>query len=455
MRCLKQATLILALLGAIVITGCGGSSDTTSQSNYNNGSGNQPFKPTTHLSHRSLVSNYYAGDLQVVDATKDLLTSYTFAVGSQPTYMQPSPDGTLTFINNTGSNTISSFNNNDEAVKGTVSLGGWTESFVTSTDNFVGFAAVYNYSNGTFRTPGGIARFNPTDGSTNTAIPFPNVRYLGLDTTEQHLLAFTDVDDNAHWVDLTTIDPNTEVPPYYTLVLSNSSGAPVSLSRPVAAFFSADNTKAYVLSCGAECGGSSASTVTEIDTTSITTPTSLIAGTTYTGTSITAKVINQLAVSGARIGLIDLTANKLYVAGSTGTLSDSGGKTVANGFFTVIDLKAFTASAPIRITNGTTDVIRKINGTFWVASGSGRLGTAPTGCGVQSCITMVNPTTGTATILPNSNGAATGIAYQTNSGEVYTIEGGQLYIYTQQGQEIISEYTTDIKGQGSDVIYID
>ncbi len=101
--------------------------------------------------------------------------------------------------------------------------------------------------------PGGIVRFNPTDGSFNTYdVPFPYVRYLAMDTAEKHLLAFTDVDDNAHWVDLTTADPKTQAPPYYTLTLTNASGAAVALSRPVAAFFSADNSKAYVLSCGTD-----------------------------------------------------------------------------------------------------------------------------------------------------------------------------------------------------------
>ncbi len=117
---MKQATLIIALLGAIVLAGCGGNGDTTSQTTFNNGSGNQPYKPTTHLSHRSLVSNYYSGALQVVDATQDRLTTYSFAVGAQPTYMQSSPDGTLTFVNNTGANSISSLNNITGAIKGTI-----------------------------------------------------------------------------------------------------------------------------------------------------------------------------------------------------------------------------------------------------------------------------------------------------------------------------------------------
>jgi hypothetical protein len=98
--------MLSALLGAIVLAGCGGNGDTTSQSDFNNGSGDQPFKPTTHLSHRSLVTNFYSGHLQVVDATQNRLTNYTFATGTGPTYMQSSPDGTLTFVNNSESNSI-------------------------------------------------------------------------------------------------------------------------------------------------------------------------------------------------------------------------------------------------------------------------------------------------------------------------------------------------------------
>jgi DNA-binding beta-propeller fold protein YncE len=441
---LKQATLILALLGAnIIMTGCGASKG---QATFNNGSGNQPLKPTTHLLHRSLVSNYFAGALDVMDATQNRLTAFSFAAGAQPTYLQPSPDGTLTFVNNTGSNTISSFSNNEEAVKATIILGGWTESFVTSVSNKAGFAAVYNLSNGNPpNLPGGIVRFNPTDGSLNTDIPFHNVRHLALDTAETHLLAFTDVDDDAHWVDLTATDPATQVPPYYTLSLSTSGGSAVQLSRPVAAFFSADNTKAYVLSCGSECGGSGASSVTAIDTTTITPPVSL-----STGTVITATVLNQWTVNGARRGLIDLKANKLYVAGSTTTFIDGGGNNVQDGFFTVIDL-ANPAATPLSIPigPGVKRWIRNINGTFWIAS---------LNCGVQSCVSMVNPTAGTATVLPAANGDATGISLAAIKGssmdDVYTIEGGELFIYDQSGNPVTSLFTTDVKGQASDVLYI-
>jgi hypothetical protein len=215
---------------------------------------------------------------------------------------------------------------------------------------------------------------------------------------------------------------------------------------------------AYILSCGYECGGSSSASVTEIDTTTITPP-----ATPTTNSVITATVLNQWMVNGARIGLIDTTANKLYVAGSnmTSTAIDcpfadldnsalcaqnSGGNNVQNGSFTVINLANGTAGTPIQIGNGVKRWIRNINGVYWVAS---------LNCGVQSCVTLVNPTAGTPTELANANGNATGISLSVNSGEVYTIEGGELYIYEQNGSPVTSQYNTDIKGQGSDVLYID
>ncbi len=463
---MKQAILILALLGAVLLTGCR-PYDTTGQIDFNNGSGDQPYKPITHLVHRSIVSNYYAGDVQVMDTTQyygDRLTPYSFKTGSQPTYLQPSPDGTLTFINNNGSNSISSLNNLLEAVKGTINLGGSTQSFVTSVDNYFGFAAVPNYSNGLPpNLPGAIDRFNATDGSLNTAIPFPYVTYLAMDPAQKHLLAFTqgDVaapngDDNAYWVDLGAPDDvNTGFPPI--AVLSLPAG---TLSKPVTAFFSSDGTKAYILSCGAACGGASAASVTEIDAFGYgsSQATSYLPSIHQGSATVVQQwpLVNSNGVSiGAHIGLIDLAANKLYVAGSTGTLlTDSGGNSVPDGYFTVIDLTAGTASTPIQITNGATGLIRNIQGIFWVASGYSGSGGPVTGCGVQSCITMVNPATGSATVLPNDRGGATGISLQANSGEIYTIEGGQLYIYDQHGNSIISQYNTDIKGQGWDVLYI-
>lgn len=421
--------------------GCG-SSDTTSQTKYNTGSGNESYKPTTHLLHRALVTNYYSSVLNVMDATQNRLTSYTFAVGTLPSYMQSSPDGTLTLVNNSGANTISSFNNSQEVVKGTVSLGGYTQSFVTSTDNESGFAAVPNYSNGTYRDPGAVVRFNPTDGSTLTQVQLPNAEYLGMDTAEKHLMVFTSTDSLAYWVDLTNNDASTGVPVWYQLSLKDSSGNAVTLSRPTAVYFSSDSTKAYVLSCGPECGGTSAPTVAVIDTSSIS------PSTTTSGTVVSATVTNIWSVKGARTGIIDTTNNILYVAGSSGTTStDSGGYTVLDGWFSSINL-ASTTSTPstIAIGPGYNRILRKIGSNFWVGARN---------CGVTSCLTIVKSGLASATVLSTANGNATGITQCTNTGDVYTVEGGEFYFYNTSGTALTSEYQVNVTGQITDVLYID
>ena len=144
-------------------------------------------------------------------------------------------------------------------------------------------------------------------------------------------------------------------------------------------------------------------------------------------------------VPGARIGLIDLTANKLYVAGSATTTvandclfadlascsaTNNGGNNVQDGWFTAIDLTAGTASVPIRIGNGVKRWIRNINGIFWVAS---------LNCGVESCVTLVNPIAGTTNVLPNANGDATGIsltAINGNSTTMFTPSRAESYTST-------------------------
>ena len=466
MKNASKLACVLALLGIIILTGCstGGTTsiadngDTTSQTSCATPSGNVPCRTTTHLRHRALVSNFFAGALNVVDATQNRTTSFAFKVGTQPTYLQPSPDTTLTLVNNTGSNTLSSFNNLEESVKATIQLGGFTESFVTTVDNKSGFAAVPNHFNGNFNASGAIVRFNPTDGSVNTSgtIPFPHVRILALDPAEKHLLAFTDADDDAHWVDLTTIDPATQLPAVSVL----SSLPAGTLSRPVAAFFSSDGNTAFILSCGTECGGASQASVTAID---------------VSNDAAAPTVENQWPVNGARIGLIDRTANKLYVAGSMTTSFSNdcafkderttgcaapGANNVQDGWFTTIDLTARSVVDTLQIGNGVKRWIRNVNGNFWVAS---------LNCGVQNCVTIVNSTATSASLTNRqcidnrsgdviSCGNATGIALIAIKGDstddVYTIEGGELLIYDQLGNPVTSEFAIDIRGEANDVEYI-
>jgi hypothetical protein len=70
------------------------------------------------------------------------------------------------------------------------------------------------------------------------------------------------------------------------------------------------------------------------------------------------------------------------------------------------------------------------------------------------CLTMVNTSTNTATLLPYI-GDATGIAAVTGLHKVYTAEGGQVYIYsTVDGSAKDNQYVT-VTGTAYDVAYMD
>lgn len=438
---MKRATCILALTGALLLTGCGAfhNGDTTENSTYNDGTGSQPYKPVTHLSHRALITNYYSGQLDVLDTYYSKLTSYTFTVGTEPTNMFSTYDGYYTVVVNGGAGSLSTFDNRGEKIRGTVTpacSGSIKSVALSTTSNKNGYAAVYGCSLGSAYQPGAIIQFDPYDASLTQTIPVPDPTYVALDPAEKHLLVFSDLDNSARWVDLTAADAaNNGYPPYYVLDLGS-----VSLSDPTAAFISSDSKTAYVLSCGSECGGTSTPSVTTIDLSSITAPTSADG---MTGTTLTATATQLSVPNGARVGLYSASASKLYVAGST-TMVSSG---VQDGYLTVVDLAAGTAGTPIQIGNGKKTKIYNANGTLWVLS---------TGCGVESCITLVPPSTSATSISPlaTEHGDATGVTYASNNGYIYTIEGGELYIYTQSGSPITSEYTTDVKGDAYDVLYI-
>jgi hypothetical protein len=70
------------------------------------------------------------------------------------------------------------------------------------------------------------------------------------------------------------------------------------------------------------------------------------------------------------------------------------------------------------------------------------------------CLTMVNTTNNAVTLMPYV-GDATGIAAVTGLNKIYTVEGGQVYIYsTVDGSAINNQYVT-VTGTAYDVAYMD
>jgi hypothetical protein len=195
------------------------------------------------------------------------------------------------------------------------------------------------------------------------------------------------------------------------------------LDHPVYGVFSADDSKAYILNCGAECGGTQASVVT-VDVNSL-------------------AVGPPANVDAATIGIAD--TNNLYVAGSNPT-------TPGAGSVTALSLSSLSAGKQTKIGDGFHQVISLFQGKVIIGAR-----TCTTGC-----LSIVDPNAGTAIIdTPAAGqpqkGDVTAIAPITPRKVFYTAEGGELRIYdatTGQEELLNTAPKIDIVGKVTSILYV-
>jgi hypothetical protein len=244
--------------------------------------------------------------------------------------------------------------------------------------------------------------------------------------------------------------------PDHTDATGNNYGAPLTFDRPVKAVFSADGGTAYILNCGPECGGTTAS-VSSMQVA----PMIFLVGQ-QSGTLPTQSVLNGNTIAipgGASNALPD--GSTLYVAGQQP--QQVQGQTLFAGNLTVVTLPAgsataMKAAAPISISDGAPGAVSRMiladDNTLWIGMTRCTNGVRSATGLPYGCLTMVNTSTNAATLLPYV-GDATGIAAVTGLHKVYTAEGGQVYIYsTVDGSAKDNQYVT-VTGTAYDVAYMD
>jgi hypothetical protein len=239
----------------------------------------------------------------------------------------------------------------------------------------------------------------------------------------------------------------------YWCVFPVSTGANASFDHPIKAVFSADGTTAYVINCGPECGGTTAS-LTTIPITAA----SLNSGTTgASGIALVAQ--NNIPIPrGATDGIF--TGNSLYIAGQQ--LQAASG--LFSGYLTEVNTSTGTVTGSWPISDGIHDrMVFGDNNTLWVGSSNCDRGVryqqAQAGSNIQfGCITMFNTSTNTA-YIDSYQGDGTGIAAVTGLGKVYTTEGGQIYIYSttpnSSGIVELDNSNVTIAGTAIDCAYMD
>jgi len=438
--CLKRCLIVLGvlvLLGAGLIS-CGGYGGTT-PSTTTGASG---------LKFRVLVSQDVSAPTTrpgyiIVDAQKDVRARVAgISSNVQPTMMVVSNDRKVTLALSSDNRSLELVDNTKEALSsiGTVTLPGTTESFVISVDNTTSYAAVPNAPVAGGGSSGAIAIVNLTNGGTPSTLPVPNVHYLVQSGDGSKILAFSDNSDA-----VTIVSP-------FNIVAGqqNATCAPdvcttvPGFDRPVFGFLSSDNTQAWILNCGPECGGVQAS-VQLLD---------LVHNTAGQPTPVP---------GGATVGF--LKNQTLYVAGNppTGSNTCAGGPTTAAttcGRLTAVDLTSLPQSGGIQ----PTAVIPDGYHTHIDISGDGQLFVGSRDCTnivpaspgdeQRGCLAILNTNNGNL-VIPPDNGDVTGLQPITNRTVFYVIEGGELRIYDTTTDKIYTVASVDIFGNGVDVKLID
>jgi hypothetical protein len=375
--------------------------------------------------------------LEIVDALQDKLSGFVVnLVGSSadPGLMVLSPNKKLTLVFSASSNTVTAVDNAGERLvqsgSGTlpsITLPGFTDSIAVGSDNLTAYAAVSS-TPVVGQSPGAVEVLNLSSASISATLPVSGAHTIVGSHSRNRILVFGDHADTVTVIAPSLIGTNTD--PRTTV--QNST-----FDHPVWAIFSSDDTTAYILNCGPECGGAAASvTVFDLNTN---TP----------GTSI--------PVDAATIGL--LNGSTLYVAGTPpGTPCGSGTAATTCGMMNVIDLGSMTVTGSAVITDGFHDRMELgSNGQLFIGARTCTNINIPVSGSnsgeVRGCLSIFN-TSNSSVVVPPDNGDVTGLQAITNRNVVYVVQQGELRIYDTTTDKLQSNQI-DILGQAIDVKLVD
>jgi hypothetical protein len=412
----KRTLAICPLLVACLLTlvACGSSSSSSSGT-------------MSGLKTRAFVSNSYGGTIEIVDYTKDALSSSSISTSGQPGPMLVSADRTKTLVFDTAGNSVSIITNSTETAATSIPLPGSSvnisyNSFAISSDGQTAWAAVRN-ATVTNQADGLVVELDLVNLVVENIIAVPHALHLALSNDNSTLLAFGD--DSNNMTVINTASPTTPI-----VIPGSTTG----LDRPVAAYFSSDNSTAYILSCGAGCGGTQAGA------------TPFTVATQTFGTKV--------GLQAANIGL--LNGNALFVAGQSTTMPDG---TVVPGVLTPVNVGnglQLIAGTPIVLGSGNTGIPGAL------ALNGSSLFVGSTQCdGSFVCLAVVNTSSDSLIAPANTQGCSslagcqvTGLASIPNRSVVYMVQGGQLYS-TDSNTGQLPGAIIPITGKAQDVVVVD
>lgn len=424
---MKKALILLLFLfpASLMWVSCGGYSSPSS------GGGVSGPKYRAFVTN-NVNSGSGAAGVYIVNAATDVrAVASPISVGNTPGMMVLTPNRAQTLVfSGSGTqfsdNQFSIVNNASDAVASHLTLPGMTESFVVSPDSSAAYVAVPT-APVVGQSPGIVEAISLSGGFVTGQVEVGSVHYLSIDNSGNRILGFS---DNSNSV--AVITPK-------NIGIGNAVTSIGGFDRPVSAFFSSDDSTAYVLNCGAECGGQRAS-LQQVNLTD----------NTLVGLAVPVCTPDKTQCAGSAFlvsGSTMYIAGTPYSPGAGPSLLCSTGTTTTQatycGMLTLFDLNSMsvTNSAPIVITDGYHNrMSMAANGQLFIgASTCTEISTTET----RGCLSIYNtlPTTTVGSLppggvlIPPVNGDVTGIQPVAKRTVVYVIQGqgvslgGSLFIY--------------------------
>jgi hypothetical protein len=476
-----------SLVAAIVLAGCGTTTYFAGRT-----------LPPSGLTNRVLIaiqnpSIASTGALTFVDAYYDIRFSYNQKVagfsitgysGQLPVTIQNMPEEQIGAVYGAGDGSLHVESYQKEADNGAQKgLNGLSSSvFITRNQNYI-FAAnqlstvltvVDNTNGGSYALSlPGVYRVsvNPGGSAAMAFVQNSNYAYYVRKLTANETLAYSG--GSSTWPKA-AVDCEPQNSPGWCLfqmqspdnvdATGNAYGAPLVFDRPVKAVFSADGNTAYVLNCGAECGGSTSS-ITEVPVAPMIFLSGQHSGSLPTTSALHADCSTTPNVSSCTLAVPGGSSNALV---STSTMYAVGQQLQPDGLFTgnltVVSLaqtasSTISASSPISISDGApgapSRMVMADDATLWIGMTKCNNGERFKTGQPYGCLTMFNTTANSVTMLEPYLGDLDGIAAVTGLHKIYVAQGGQVYIFhTTDGSSINNQYVS-VTGTASDVAFMD
>ena len=414
---MKKALILLIFLLPASLTwlSCGSSSPSGSTQ-------------TSGLKYRAFLTNSVSSGsgsagIFIVDAMNDVRPVISpISVGNTPGMMVVTPNRAQTVVfsgNGTqfSDNQLSLVNNAAETAANKLTLPGMTESFVVSPDSSSVYVAVPT-APVVGQSPGIMDVVALNSASITGEVEVPSLHYLSIDNSGNRILGFSDNSDS-----LAVITPS-------NIGIANAVTLVGGFDRPVWAFFSSDDNTAYVLNCGAECGGTQAS-IQQLN---------LADNTLGSKVAVCTSGANpQCAGSVALVnGSTMYVAGTPYAAGGGPSQPCPAGTAAQTcGLLSIVDLSTMTVTnSGIVITDGYHNRIALgANGQLFI--GARTCTEISTATETRGCLSIYNTLPATTVgsvppggvLIPPANGDVTGIQPIPRRTVVYVIQNFSLSVY--------------------------